>query len=480
MLQLKLAERICSAVKSVLGQNTVNLHHLRRVVKDGYLPENLIRAKAAKPDLNLTRDVLRNDQDKSLAADEGGNDTYSISPINEAAYTKYTPPETVHIFLAPTSIITPSALYTHLHNQLPQLFPRPASSPINPPISPEILTLPLPTHSPTNPTHAANLSRTLWPTTYNPNTTYGPTPSVLTSAATEIAPNAGYYITLARHVGSLAKASGRGEGFGAVIVERVERRGRVVSVAGDGRWVGCGVGPEREKKGRGNGRKGNGNPAKHAVMRGIDMVAGKRRALLATSTSTSNNQIIEVTSLETHTTTQTTAPISPLLKPQPGDQDALASLEQLYLNDNTNLTPQGYLCLNLEVYTSHEPCIMCSMALVHSRVGRVVFGRRMRGTGGLCADHLKRRRSRGEEEEHKGEHGRVEGTGEGEGEEGVCGKGAVEGTGGEREKKGLDFGYGLFWREELNWRFLCWEWVDEDDGHASAVRVDDEDGNVNG
>lgn len=34
---------------------------------------------------------------------------------------------------------------------------------------------------------------------------------------------------------------------------------------------------------------------------------------------------------------------------------------------------QGYLCHNLLVYTTHEPCIMCAMALVHSRIGRLIY-----------------------------------------------------------------------------------------------------------
>lgn len=33
----------------------------------------------------------------------------------------------------------------------------------------------------------------------------------------------------------------------------------------------------------------------------------------------------------------------------------------------------GYLCHNLLVYTTHEPCCMCAMALVHSRIGRLTY-----------------------------------------------------------------------------------------------------------
>ena len=56
--------------------------------------------------------------------------------------------------------------------------------------------------------------------------------------------------------------------------------------------------------------------------------------------------------------------------------------------DGNNSTAGGahYLLTSLTVFTTHEPCIMCSMALLHSRVREVIFLRPMDATGG-CGGH---------------------------------------------------------------------------------------------
>ncbi|KAI4268060.1 MAG: hypothetical protein L6R38_007970 [Xanthoria sp. 2 TBL-2021] len=195
-------------------------------------------------------------------------------------------------------------------------------------------------------------------------------------------------------------------------------------------------------------------------MRAIGLVARKRRDLLSPQPqqqqkSTPSN-LIPSPSLSPSENQQQQQPGGK--QPTPQDQTPQSQNKTNKTNTTVNPTPTlltpletnlystsplqagGYLCLDLTIFITHEPCVMCSMAILHSRFSRVVFGKRMPETGGMSAE--------------------VDGVGSG------CGKGrAGEEEGGEEEKGGMKGGngYGLFWRPELNWRMLGWRWEDEHD-----------------
>lgn len=258
---------------------------------------------------------------------------------------------------------------------------------------PRISTIPVPSCQPISTAQANAWSERFWPTVYKRGNPYGPHPSIVENAAKKLG-QVGDYIALAKAVGLQAAAVGVGRGFGCVVVDPEVRE--VVAVAGDGRCK--------------RNSKGWGNPLNHCVMRAVAMVAQKR--LEEGIEVMPDNPIHPETDLERRYF-DTKPP--PLPVPTEGGEGVEGG--------------EGYLCHNMHVYLSHEPCVMCAMALLHSRVGVVVFGRRMPKTGALIA----------------------------------------ESADGQAE------GYGLFWRPELNWKFLCWQLVEEEGEGEVAVSVSVED-----
>ncbi|KAJ5794394.1 hypothetical protein N7457_000993 [Penicillium paradoxum] len=105
----------------------------------------------------------------------------------------------------------------------------------------------------------------------------------------------------------------------------------------------------------------------------------------------------------------------------------------------------GYLCTDLDVYLSHEPCLCCSMGLLLSRFRAVIFPRRGRlKSGGLASEPV------------------VAPVVDELGQAASAGTCIVDGQH-EREY------YGLHWRKELNWRALGFEFVEDE-----AVEIPDE------
>jgi tRNA-specific adenosine deaminase 3 len=47
----------------------------------------------------------------------------------------------------------------------------------------------------------------------------------------------------------------------------------------------------------------------------------------------------------------------------------------------------GYLCTGLEIFIYQEPCVMCSMALVHSRIKRLFFLKKNISNGGITSKY---------------------------------------------------------------------------------------------
>ena len=211
------------------------------------------------------------------------------------------------------------------------------------------------------------------------------------------------WMRLARQCGKDNAEAGLGIEIGAVVVNRngKEKAAHVVAAAGDARC--CGITTDAA----GAEQSVSGNVMGHAVMRVISIVARKRILV-------SNNNLA---GWEASKDGITSSFLDEPLTQTESEQFVAQTLQ-----------PNGYLCLDLELYVTHEPCVMCSMAILHSRFGRVVFGQRMAKTGALSAEAAAT----------ESEHGSL--------------------------------GYGLFWRPiELNWRCLCWEFIEDIEDMKSSI-----------
>ncbi|KAH8714363.1 cytidine deaminase-like protein [Ilyonectria robusta] len=243
----------------------------------------------------------------------------------------------------------------------------------------------IPLLAPTSQVQAAMWSSQFWPTVYRKNNPLGPHPSIVARGTDEVKEDASLWMALAHRVALQAKESGIGEAIGAVIVQRDGAKAELVGLAGDARW-------HQEYS---DDPFGSSNPMTHCVLRAISMVAQK---------------------LVRHERRVAGRPVNVPNLDYDAFQDApLIELERrCFEQDHPN--KDGYLCHGLELYVTHEPCVACSMGILHSRMGRAVFCNHMPRSGGMSSDD------------------RPDGGGR---------------------------GLGLFWRRELNWSLMAWEWERE-------------------
>lgn len=330
-----------------------------------YGPHNLLHLRRIVKQQNLPL-ALRSRESSTEVSAGSDSDGSGWSDASKRRMTPSDPePPDLHLLACPTWMCPPETVIQALTRVL-----RIAESGVQPRLS----TIHVPKMPPSSYEEAAQWSLEYWPTVYRRMNPHGPQPAAVEKAEAQLQRNnVAAFLRYARKVAEEGQKAGIGLEIGAVIAERSWDTLRIVAAAGDARCYR-------------NSRQQNTNPLEHAVMRVIGMVAKQRRILLRTRDTDPQNAGDE--------------PLTPI------EADTILRSE---------LKPSGYLCVDLEIFITHEPCVMCSMALLHSRFGRVIFGHRMIRTGGLTA---------------------------------------------EKEEAGL--GYGLFWRPELNWKFLTWQWVDED------------------
>ncbi|KAB2569265.1 tRNA-specific adenosine deaminase subunit tad3 [Lasiodiplodia theobromae] len=435
-LPARSANAVLSILRSALPADTTtpaaDIQHLRRVIKPSFLPPPALGL--------LTPNRV------TAPASFGETRFLLVCPTTQIAPSDLSTLLSAHPPFKPTTEPSPA---TAADNDDDDNDTKPAVSATSFPLA--IHTLPVPALAPTSAPQADGWTATYWPVAYKHTNPYGPHPSLVSRAAAEVGPRAGTWLALAECGAAQAVDAGMtaaGAAVGAVVVERrldgngrAVQEGRCVAVAGDARRCGM-VGDDDEGDGAGEsegcGGVGAGNVMAHAVMRAIGMVALKRLRLEEAAAaagkkegSSSSTQAGdaegqgEEREKEQKPSRACCDPVEPVFAVQPRTE-----VEKALFERDDNLSPNGYLCVDLEIYLTHEPCVMCSMAILHSRFNRVVFNRRMPRSGGMTAD----------------EHG---------------------------------VGHGLFWRPaELNWKFLCWEFVEDDEGakddnEGSKLVVDD-------
>lgn len=263
---------------------------------------------------------------------------------------------------------------------------------------PRIFNVTVPALAPISAEQAAQWSDQYWPISYKNTNPYGPHPSLVQRNADEIQSEAGTWLALAKTAGKQIAELSVGEPLGVTVVDRTKATPEIIAVAADCRW--------RSPTGDAEPHVGTGNVMAHAVMRAIAMVAKKRLRVAGTDPAYLDRSLF------------CDSPLTEVEK-------------TYYIKDN--IAPSGYLCVDLDIYLTNEPCVMCSMAILHSRFRRCVFTTRMPHTGGMTSDGV-----------------------------------------GDSSPSGTGLKHGLFWRpSELNWKFLAWEFQEDDKDVGNTTKFKD-------
>jgi tRNA-specific adenosine deaminase 3 len=376
-----------SAVQAALPDfKTSEISHLRRVVQFKYLPPHL--QKQFYPPARLPR----GDEDDPASASLSSSPAWlpsaptpppsssSVVDGSEAAAGEAHAEDfdlVRYFLLCPTRHIQHADLAALIRTCPP--FDGKAAPP-------RILYVTVPSLAPISADQAADWSDKYWPISYKNTNPYGPHPSLVQRNQDEIQPEAGNWLALARAAGQQISDQCLGEKIGVVVVDRAMNTSEIIAVAGDCRW--------RSFTGTAEAPTGTGNVMAHAVHRAIAMVAKKRLRVAGTDPAYLDRSLF--------------------------CDSPLTEVEKTYY-EKDNISSSGYLCVDLDIYLTNEPCVMCSMAILHSRFRRCIFGKRMPYTGGMTSDGL-----------------------------------------GDSSSAGSGLKNGLFWRpSELNWKFLAWEFKEE-------------------